>query len=196
MLFNDSYLMGDEENEYYESSLADPHFEAIDEEGMQYDDEETLSVFNAEIVSWDYPEPIENTFVFAGFSRMHTDSMLAMILVGFLVIAACAAFVKKEDTVSYTSLDNLSVVLNFVVTFAVIPFIALIVGFLPLTMSTSGVPYQIFTLIPVLTAFTVAASVSLRRIGFSKSGFFTQLVCPALFLACLAVESLINNLFL
>ena len=40
--------------------------------------------------------------------------------------------------------------------------------------------YNVFN-IPALTAFTVAASIALRRIQFTKTGFFIQFVGPSLF---------------
>jgi hypothetical protein len=48
-------------------------------------------------------------------------------------------------------------------------------------MSGDELIYQIYLCIPALTAFTVAASIVLRRIGFTKAGFFVQLVGPILF---------------
>ena len=36
----------------------------VEAEDYEYDDAETLAPFGAEIVSWTYPEPVENEFVF------------------------------------------------------------------------------------------------------------------------------------
>ena len=43
--------------------------------------------------------------------------------------------------------------------------------------------------IPALTAFTIAASVSLRRKGLTRVGFFIQLIGPALFFLMIALET-------
>ena len=190
-LFNDCYLMGDTKDEDYRSFLEEPYLEALDKEGYPYDEAEMPSEFTAEIISWEYPEPIENTFVFSGFSILHAGSMFAMLLVGLLVMIACIIFVKRDRTVPYKVLDKLSVVLNCVVCFAAIPFITFTTGMMRIIMRGDELMYQIYLCIPALTAFTVAASIALRRNGFTKSGFFVQLVGPVLFCVPLFLESVI-----
>ena len=190
-LFNDCYLMGDTKDVDYRSFLEEPYLEALDKEGYPYDEAEMPSEFTAEIISWEYPEPIENTFVFSGFSILHAGSMFAMLLVGLLVMIACIIFVKRDRTVPYKVLDKLSVVLNCVVCFAAIPFITFTTGLLQIIMSGDEIMYQMYLCIPALTAFTVAASIALRRNGFTKSGFFVQLVGPVLFCVPLFLESVI-----
>jgi hypothetical protein len=152
-------------------------------------------LFDVEIISWDYPEPIENTFKFVGFSRLHAISMFATLLVGVLTIIACIIFVRKNNDVSYKVLDILSIVANFIIGFMYIPFITIVIFFLPLTMDTTSIMYQIYLCTPALSAFTIAASVALRRKGFTKSGFFVQFVCPVMFVGSLVVESIIYYLF-
>ena len=190
-LFNDCYLMGDTKDEDYRSFLEEPYLEALDKEGYPYDEAEIPSEFTAQIISWEYPEPIENTFVFSGFSILHAGSMFAMLLVGLLVMIACIIFVKRDRTVPYKVLDKLSVVLNCVVCFAAIPFITFTTALLQIAMSGDEFMYQIYLCIPALTAFAVAASIALRRNGFTKSGFFVQFVGPVLFFVLLVLESVI-----
>jgi hypothetical protein len=180
-LFNNSYLMGDTKDQDYRPFLDAPYLEALDNEGYPYDETTMPSEFTAEIISWEYPEPIENTFVFRGFSILHTGSMLAMLVVGLLVILACMIFVKRDKAVPYKVLDKLSIVLNFIVCLAALPFITFTAALLPITLSRDGLLYQIYLCIPALTAFTVAVSIALRRRGFTKSGFFIQFVGPVLF---------------
>ena len=151
--------------------------------GVEYTDMETLDAFDAELLSWEEPQPIENTFVFSGFSRLYTGSMLAMLAVGLLVIVACMIFVKRDESVTYKLLDKLSIALNCVVCFAALPFITFTTTLLQITMSGDDLMYQIFLCIPALTAFAVAASVSLRRKGFTKTGFIVQFIGPVLFFA-------------
>ena len=190
-LFNDCYLMGDTKDMDYKPFLEDPYLEAIDKEGYPYDETNMPSEFTAEIISWEYPDPIENAFVFSGFSILHTGSMAAMLLVGLLVIIACIIFVKRDKTVPYSLLDKLSVVLNIVICFAVLPFITFTTTLLQITMSTDELMYQIYLCIPVLTAFTVAASIALRRLNFTKSSFFVQFVGPVMFFVPVFLESVI-----
>ena len=160
----------------------DPYLAVMDSEGVEYGDEETLSRFDAEIVDWVYPEPVENSFKFVGFSKLHDGSMFAMLAVGMLTILACVIFVKREKNLPYKALDKISIVLNFVVCLVAIPFTALMATLLQIIVSGDELTYQIYLCIPALTAFAVAASVALRRKGFAKSGCFIQLVGPVLFL--------------
>jgi hypothetical protein len=179
----------------YEPFLEEPHLEALDKEGYPYEEGEMPSEFTAEIISWEYPEPIENTFVFSGFSVLHAGSMLAMLAVGLLTVIVCVIFVKRDKTVSYEALDRLSVLINLVVCIAAIPFISACTIFLELTMETTTLWYQLFLCIPALTAFTVAASIALRRRGYRKPSFFVQFVGPVLFFVPAVLESIAYNLF-
>ena len=188
-----AYLMGDPDKYEYVHGNDDPYLEAIDAEGYAV---EVSEKFDAEIISWEYPEPIENSFRFSGFSRLYVISMLVMLAIAFLTILACLIFVKKDPDVNYKALDKISIVANFLITFIAIPFLTIVIFFFPLVMDSESLLYQIYLCVPALTAFTIAASIALRRKGFAKSGFFVQLVCPALFFATVFVESLIYNLFL
>ena len=187
-----AYLMGDSDKYEYAHGNDDPYFEAIDAEGYSV---EVSEKFDAEIIGWEYPEPIENSFRFSGFSRLYVISMLVTILIAFLAVLACLIFVRKDPNVSYEALDIISIIANFVITFMAIPFITIVIFFFPLVMDTESLLYQIYLCVPALTTFTIAASIALRRKGFAKSGFFVQLVCPVLFFATIFVESLIHNLF-
>ena len=187
-----AYLMGDPDKYEYVSGNEEPYLEAVDQEGYGV---EVSDFFDAEIISWEYPEPIENSFEFAGFSRLYSVSMLVMLLVGVLTIIACVIFVKKNADVSYKPLDKLSVIANFIIGIVAISFITVAIFFFPLVMDSGSLMYQIYLCIPALTAFTIAASVALRRKGFAKSGFFVQFVFPVLFFIEIIVESIIFNLF-
>ena len=187
-----SYLMGDPDKyEYVEGNKA-PYLEANDAEGYSI---EISEVFDAEIISWEFPEPIENSFEFVGFSRLYAVSMLVMLLVGVLTILVCVIFVKKNADVSYKSLDKLSLVANVFIGIVAIPFITVVIFFFPLVMESVSLMYQIYLCVPALTAFAIAASVSLRRKGFTMSGFFVQFVFPVLLFAEIIVESIIVNVF-
>ena len=180
-IFSDKYLMGDTKGVPEATFLTDPYLAVVDREGYEYEDAEMLSKFDAELISWEHPEPIENSFVFAGFSGLHDGSMIAMLLVGILVIIACLILVKRDKTVAYRVLDKTGVILNYVITLAAIPFFTLIALASQIVVSGSEWSYQLLLCTPAITAFGVAVSLSLRRKGFTKSGFFIQFVGPALF---------------
>ena len=184
-IFSDRYLMGEADGA---ACHYDPYLAVIDGEGYEYEDEESLSRFDARIVDWDYPEPVDNSFRFVGFSVLHDVSMFAMLAVGILVILACMILVKRDKSVPYKALDKVSIVINFVICFAAIPFITFVTTLMQITVSGDELAYQIMLCVPALTAFTVAASIALRRTQYTKSGFFIQLIGPMLFALALIFE--------
>ena len=175
-LFNDSYLMNDTKNYSYYPSLDDPYLEAADSEGYAYesDEEELLNMFDAEIVSWEYPEPIENSFVFAGFAGLHTVSVVAMMIVGVLALAACMIFVKKADDVVYNLIDKVGIFFNFAAAFFGLPIVSITVYLVQAFQTGPDWIYQVDLATPPIILFSLAASVSLRRKGFRVSGFLIQ----------------------
>ena len=68
-------------------SFFEPYLAVYDAEGAEYSDSEYLEKFDAEIISWQLPTPIENTFEFIGFSYLYELSMFVMLLVAVLTIA-------------------------------------------------------------------------------------------------------------
>ena len=187
-----AYLMGDPDKYEYVSGNEDPYLEATDAESYPV---EVSEVFDAEIISWEYPEPIENSFRFVGFSRLYAISMGTMLLAGLLTVIACIIFAKRDPDVRYKVLDKLSIVANFLICFFALPFITIVIFFFPLVIDSDSIMYQIYLCIPALSVFAIALSIAFRRKGFTKSGFFVQFVFPALFFAEMFVESLIYNLF-
>ena len=189
LCFTDDYLMGDDKKGAEEAqALAVPQLVVYDREQYPMEDRETIKKFNAELVSWELPEPIENRFVFHSFSLLHPASMVAMLAVELLLIVVCMIFVKKDAAVSYKLADKISVVLNFLIGILVIPVITVLVAAFELTVSGDELSYQLFLCVPAFTALTVAGSLALRRKGFTKTGLLIQLVGPVFFCVCLMVE--------
>lgn len=186
-IFSDRYFMGDADATDFH---YDPYLAVLDKDGMEYADEETLGKFDAEILDWNYPESVDNSFKFAGFSKLHTTSMITMLIVGILVIIACMIFVKKDKAVTYNALDKISVALNFIIGIAAIPFATLVILLMQIYVSGDELIYQMDLCIPAITAFTIAASIALRRKGFKKSGFLIQFIGPVLFVLLMILESI------
>lgn len=185
-IFTDDYLMGDGDWDY----SNEVYLAAFDDMGVEYSEPEILEKFDAEIISYELPEPIENSFVFAGFSVLHDLSMIAMYGVSLLVVLACIIFVRRDEGVTYNALDTVSVVFNFIISIAVIPFILLVVWLSQIFTSIYSFIYQFELCIPALGMFAVAASLCLRRKGYRKSGFFVQFIGPALFVVTLVYEEI------
>lgn len=179
-LFNNKYLMGDTKGVPEATFLYDPYLAVMDDEGIEYVDAETLSIFNAQLISWELPQPVENSFKFVKFSHLHDSSMFAMLIVGILVIVACMIFVRRDKTVPNKTLDKISIVLNFIIVLVVLPFVTVIISFAQIVVSGNEFDYQLLLCVPAFTAFIVAASISLRRKGLTKAGFFVQFIAPAL----------------
>ena len=179
-LLNDAYLMGDVENDSYDSYNEGPTLEAEDKDGNQYDETQLPDVFDAEIVSFQYPEPIENTFRFSGFSGLHTTGMGVMVLIGILVLVLCMIFVKKADDIQYLVLDKVGIALNFAAIFFALPILYLAAALIQAYPTGPDWIYQAYLCIPQIIPFSVAASLSLRRNGFRKSGFFIQFLAPVI----------------
>ena len=188
-IFSDAFLMGDGyPGDTYSDVMPEPYLAVYTPEGYEYSDEASLAQFDAQLISWEMPEPIENSFVFAGFSILHSGSMLAMLLVGSLTILVCAIAVKKEQGLSYKILDTVSLVFNFLVGLIAIPFITLVVSLMPIYVSGEELVYQLDLCLPAFTALTVAASIALRRKGFTKTGFSIQFAGPAAFILLAVLE--------
>ena len=178
-LLNDYYLMGDEENESYNSNAKAPTLEAEDKDGYQYDETELPDIFDAEIVSFEYPEPIENSFEFTGFAGLYAVSTGAMTLVAVLTLILCMILVKKGDGVEYSVLDKIGMALNFAAILFVLPITYIAAVFVQAYPVGPDWIYQAYLCIPPIIPFSVAASLSLRRKGFRKLGFFIQFLAPA-----------------
>ena len=177
-LLNDYYLMGDKENESYDSYAEGPTLEAEDKDGNQYDEAELPNVFDAEIVSFKYPKPIENTFNFTGFSGLYVTNTGIMVLVGILTLILCMIFVRKAEGVEYRALDKIGIVLNFAAMLFALPIIYIASVFVQAYKMGPDWLYQAYLCIPQIIPFSIAASLSLRRKGFRKSGFFIQFLAP------------------
>ena len=188
----EDYLMGDADNAKYSAELAIPYLSVFDAEQIEYMDEETVGQFDAELVSWELPQPIKNSFVFSGFCGLNDISMFAMLAVGLLVILAVLIFVRRDKTVAHTALDTAAVVMNFVIALATIPFLTLVVWLMQIYASGDEIISLIDLCVPALTAFTVAASIALRRKGLSKTGFFIQFAGPVLFVLMLLLEAALS----
>ena len=82
-LFED-YLMGDPDCTAFEDDPFEPIMIYYDREGIGYYDEESLLAQNVKLISWEYPEAIENTFVFSHISIMSGEVVLPLLAISIL----------------------------------------------------------------------------------------------------------------
>lgn len=191
-IFTSDYLMGDgDPGDEYWDVIPEPYLAVYDQEGYEYPDPDMVGKFNAELISWEMPQPIENTFVFSGFARLHDGSMVSMLLASVLTLVACLVFVKRDKLLPQKNMDNISVVFHYIIGFGAVPFMTLVCYLMGLYSSGEEIIYQIDRCVPAIAVFALAASLSLRRKGFTKSGFIVQFLGPALFLLLAILESVL-----
>ena len=102
-----------------------------------------------------------------------------MTLIGILTLILCMIFVRKGDGVEYRALDKIGIALNFAAVLFVLPIIYIASIFVQAYKMGPDWLYQAYLCIPQIIPFSIAASLSLRRKGFRKSGFFIQFLAPA-----------------
>ena len=171
------YLMGDPNytNYYTEYNPFEPYVAYyVYEDYMEYDDAEHLAPLNVKIVDWEYPQPIENTLVFSNITRLTVDNILPTLVVSLLTLIVCVIFVKKDRYVTYSFIDKLSVLINRVILVVMLPFLTVFSFLNDINGSGAGLYSQIAYCLPAAIVFGLAASVCLRRKGYSKQGFIAQ----------------------
>lgn len=176
-------LMGDGESCgcAEEGDKAEPYFAFYDLEGVEYTGEELPAHFEARVVSWEYPEPIENELEFSHIARLDGDTSFDMTFMALAALIACLVFVKKDGDVVYTQNDKLGTILNFLVGFAAVPFISIACALVGINGGGDDILSQIMYCIPSVSVIALGASICLRRKGYSRSSIVVQFAGPALF---------------
>lgn len=176
------YLMGDAKYDYYTDGVYyRPCMVYKDYEGRDYAKGFEISEYNTKIISWKYPEPIENTFKFSHISGLTGKSMIVITAIAFIAVLASIFLVKKESDVVYTRLDKIAVVGSFVMGLLVIPFSSYVVYLSDIVGVSADLMGQITYCIPAMMTLGLAASISLRRKGYRKAGFVSLLISLSLF---------------
>ena len=94
--FYADYLMGDTEYDYFDDEPFEPRIYYYDAQETEYQDEETLAAQGVKLISFEYPTPIENSFVFSHISHFSGAVVLPTLLISLLALIATIIFVKKE----------------------------------------------------------------------------------------------------
>lgn len=181
------YLMGDPlYADYHDSEIPyEPVVAYYDSDGVEHTDGRVLDSYGLKIVSWEYPEAIENEFVFSHVDKLDGSSVLPMTLTAVAFLIAALLFVKKDKDFRHIVTNTVSVTVSFLSAFLFIPFITVLSMFLELGGSADSLDYQIMFGTPALAVLCLAASVCLRRKGFAKSSLAVQFIAPAVYTACL-----------
>ena len=186
-LYSD-YLMGDPEyDDYFDDKAFEPIIYYYDENETEYHDAETLAAQGVKLISFEYPTPIENSFVFSHFAYFTGASVLPMLLIAVLALIATFIFVRKEKELKYKAVDVISILLNWIIGTVYMGFVTLLALFIGVEGVGPELFYQIMYFIPAISLLCIAASVALRRKGYGKSSLITTLIGPIIFALYLLV---------
>lgn len=188
------YLMGDPYYDYFPGDTFKPVLSYHDPEGNSYEDEKTISEHGAKLISWEYPEPVENSFVFSHISYMTGEVVIPTVIIAAAALLLIVIFAKKEKRYRKDPLDKASVIFNFAIALVALPFMTIYGMFSDINGSSPGLLHQMGYVAPAITILGLAASVGLRRKGLSKASFIAQFAGVAFF-AVLAAIVLISELF-
>ena len=181
------YLMGDSEYDYFDDEAFEPRIYYYDSQEIEYHDEETLAEQGVKLISFEYPTPIKNSFVFSHISYFSGAVVLPTLLIALLALIAIIIFVRKEKELKYKAIDIVSIVLNFVIGFTVIPFVTIAAMFIDIEGGGPELYYQVLYFIPAFSVLCTAASVALRRKGHDLKSLIAELIGPAVFTVYLIV---------
>ena len=175
------YLMGDPEYDYFDDEAFEPRIYYYDSEETEYHDEETLAAQGVKLVSFTYPIPIENSFVFSHISYFSGAVVLPTLLIALLALIATIIFVKKEEQLERKVIDVVSVVLNFVIGFTLVPFVTIAAALIDINGGGPELSRQVLYFVPSFSVLCIAASVALRRKGYGVKSLISTLIGPAVF---------------
>lgn len=179
--FHPDYLMGETYYDYFSDEEFRPVLIYEDPDGASYEDEEIVLEHGAKIISWEYPEPVENSYVFSHITYLCGNVVIPFALIAAAALLAVVIFVKKDEDLRRKSIDKLSVVLNFVIALTALPFMTIYGLLSDINGSSPELLHQLGYLAPAITILGLAASVGLRRKGFRKGSFISQFTGPAFF---------------
>lgn len=191
------YFMGDplQKDYYLERGLEGPVPRA---EYYDYKNDISLNEENADeilesigfkFIDFTYPEPIENSFSYAGV-QYEADNLSVFVLVMTVFFLACLIFVRKEKEYTYSVLDKVSIGTNFAVGILAIPFITLMCFLFGIVESSIEIINQITYNMPSFAILCLTLSIIFRRKGYSKTGFYIQFVGIVPFVLLLVADGI------
>lgn len=171
------WLMGD--SAYADAACAPSAVAIRLEDEERITDPAELEALGFQLYNWDYPQPIENSFSFAGIS-MSSEAVLYTSAIAIAALLASLIFVKRSRRVPITVLSKISAVLNVLVLLLAFPFI-LVVSAMSEMLGEATILQQVLYLAPALTVTGVTASLVLRRRGYALFSFLFMFLGPAVF---------------
>ena len=193
--FYADYLMGDPEGDYFDDEPFAPIIYYYDADEIEYFDEETLAAQGVKLISYEYPTPIENSLIFSHISYFSGEIVIPALLIALLALVVVIIFVKKEKDINYKAIDIVSIVLNFIISFMVVPFVSILAVLIDIEGGGPELYYQTLYFIPAFMVLCTAASVALRRKGYGIKSLIAELAGPAVFALYLIVFYVAGSMF-
>lgn len=181
------YLMGDPEYDYFEGKAFQPKIYYNDENETEYQDEETLAEQGVKLISFEYPTPIENSFVFSHLAYFTGANVPFTLLIAIIALIAVIIFVRKEKELKYKATHIVSIVFNWIIGTVYMGFVTILALLIDINGGSNDFSYQIMYFIPAVSLLCLAASVALRRKGYGKSALIAEFIGPAIFVLYLPV---------
>lgn len=179
--FYADYLMGDTEYDYFDDEAFEPKIYYYDANETEYHDEETLAAQGVKLISFKYPEPIKNSFVFSHLSYFSGSNVPLTLLIALLALLVTIIFVRKEKELKYKAVDIISIVFNWIIGTVYMGFVTILALLIDIEGGGPELYYQIMYFIPAVSVLCIAASVALRRKGYGKSSLIAGFIGPVIF---------------
>ena len=176
------YLMGDPEYDtYFNTYPYAPVLTYTNFELGDFEDEQTLLEHGARLISWEYPEPIVNSFKFSHIAHLNGNVVVPFVIIAVVALLAVLIFVKRDPLQPKRRMEKFSTLLNGLLAMFFVPFITVVSLLSDINGSSANILHQMFYLLPAISTLALAASVSLRRKGSTKGCFIASLIGPAMF---------------
>ena len=190
--FHPDYLMGDSEYDYYDDEAFEPRIYYYDMNEAEFSDEETLLKYGVKLVSFEYPEPIENSLTFSHFVFPESEVIFPSIIIAFVAWIVTLIFVKKDKEYIRKPINIITIVFNFIVGLVVLPFFTIVAGLLSALGDIGNIMNLLQYLLPALTLLGITASIGLRRKLYCKSALIVQFISPAIFAVIMIISSCLD----
>ena len=190
--FYADYLMGDPEYDYFVEEDFEPRIYYYDDQEIEYHDEETLAEHGVKLISFEYPEPIENSLRFSHIAMPEGEVVLPSIIIAFLATIATLIFVKRDNDYLRKPINVITIVFNFIIGFIAFPFFTIFAGLLNALGDVGNVLNLTIYLLPALTILCITASIGLRRKLYGKTALAVQFISPALFAIIIIISYSLN----
>ena len=175
------YLMGDPEYDYFDDTVYEPILSYSNWATGETAEGQDLLEYGAKIISWELPEPIENSFEFSHIAHMSSADVFPFMLIAIVAMIAMMIFVKRDKTVPMEPIDKISLVLSIAIAVVCIPFVSIYGMLIDINGREPAFSHQMGYLAAAFLVLALAASLGLRRRGYHKSGLIVQFAGPVYF---------------